>query len=74
MKKTTNTMNASILEIIQNYINVIEGLFDRDVKQLSLQEYEEYLKAIKDCRVQNVFPSVSREKEIEEYVDYETQM
>lgn len=64
-------MNPSILQIIQNYINTIEGIFDREPTQLSTEEYDEYLKAIKDCRAQNVFPHVSRQSEIENYLHFE---
>lgn len=64
-------MNPSILQIIQNYINTIEGIFDRDPSQLSIEEYDEYLQALKDCRLQNVFPSARRQDEIENYLHFE---
>lgn len=64
-------MNASILQIIQNYINVIEGIFDREPTQLSVEEYDQYLQALKDCRALNVFPHAARESEIENYLHFE---
>lgn len=64
-------MNPSIVQIIQNYINVIEGIFDREPAQLSTEEYDEYLQALKDCRLHNVFPHARRENEIENYLHFE---
>ena len=64
-------MNPLLLQIIQNYINLIEGIFDREPSELSIQEYDEYLQAIKDCYAQNIFLSVSRQDAIENYLYFE---
>lgn len=63
--------HSKLVKIIQLYVNTVEGIFDRDPKQLSLEEYQEYLDAYKEC---NGIVAFARKNEIEDYLIYEQQL